>query len=233
MKVAIHQPNFMPWAGYFYKILTADIFIFFDTVQFPRGKSYCSRVKIKAPEGAKWLTVPASGKGKLLQIKDVQISGGTWTKKHLGTLKACYGKTPYFNEMFASIENIYTNAGQYIADFNIQLISYMANILEARTKFIRASNLQAPAGDTGEYIINLVKSVGGSIYISGQGAGTGRYLVEQNFKKAGVKLELFNYVYPRYQQLWGDFVPGLSVVDILFNTGPQARDLILSGGIKE
>lgn len=230
MKVAIHQPNFMPWAGYFYKLLRSDIFVFFDTAQFPRGKSYCSRVRIKTPGGARWLTVPVTGKGKLLPIKDVQIAGSSWIKKHLGTLVTSYGKAPFFAGIFAGIEDIYRNAGPYIADFNIRLITYLAAVLEAKTKFIRASELALDKEETGDYIITLVKSLGGTVYLTGQGEGTKRYMDEQKFVQAGIKVETVKYVDSPYTQQWGDFVPGLSVVDMLFNTGPQARSVILAGG---
>lgn len=230
MRVAIHQPNFMPWPGFFYKLLQSDIFVLFDTVQFPRGKSFCSRVKIKSPEGVKWLTVPVKGKGELLPIKDVQIAGRGWVQKHLGTLKASYSKAPYFNSCYPGVETIYRMAADSIADFNIQLINCLADALGAKTRVIRASLLDLNWRDTGTYILNLVKHLGGTVYVTGQGAGTLRHLDEQKFARAGIAVEMFNYVHPHYRQLWGDFVPGLSVIDILFNAGPQARDLILAGG---
>lgn len=230
MRVAIHQPNFMPWAGFFYKLLQSDVFVLFDTVQFPRGKSFCSRVKIKSPDGVKWLTVPVGGKGKLLPIKDVQIAGHGWVQKHLGTLKASYSKAPYFNSFYPGVETIYGMAVERIADFNSQLITCLADALGAKTKIIRASRLGLNWQDTGAYILDLVKHLGGTVYVTGQGAGTRRYLDEQKFVQAGIAVEMFQYVHPYYSQQWGDFVPGLSVIDILFNTGPQARNLILTGG---
>ncbi len=229
MKVAIHQPNFLPWAGYFYKLLRADIFIFFDTVQFPRGKSYCSRVKIKSPQGARWLTVPVKGKGNFLPIKDVQVAGYDWVKKHLGTFKAYYSQAPYWGTFSPGIENIYRDTWRYISDFNIALIKFIAAAIQADTKFIRSSDVDLECSDTGEYIINLVKAVGGTVYITGQGAGTMRYMDEQKFNQAGINVEQTNYEELTYDQLYGHFVPGLSVVDILFNTGIEARDIILSG----
>lgn len=230
MRVAIHQPNFMPWPGFFYKLLQSEIFVLFDTVQFPRGKSFCSRVKIKSPGGIKWLTVPVKGKGELLPIKDVQIAGREWVQKHLGTLKASYSKAPFFNSWYPGVETTYRMAVDSIADFNIQLINYLADALGAKTRIIRASVLDLNWQDTGSYILDLVKHLGGRVYVTGQGAGTVRYLDEQKFNQAGITVEMFNYVHPHYKQLWGDFVPGLSVIDILFNTGSQARDLILAGG---
>lgn len=233
MKVAIHQPNFLPWAGYFYKLLRADVFVFFDTVQFPRGKSYCSRVKIKSPGGVRWLTVPVRGRGGLLPIKDVQVSGDGWVRKHLGTLTASYSRAPFFNAYYSAIESIYskTGTGSRIADFNIRMIIKLAEELKAGTKFVRASDLDVAAGDTGTYIIDLVKALKGTIYLTGQGAGTIRHMDEQSFRETGIKVEMFDYADPPYPQCRGeDFMPGLSVVDVLFNTGEKARDLILSGG---
>lgn len=230
MRVAIHQPNFMPWAGYFYKLLRSDKFIFFDTVQFPRGKSFCSRVKIKSTSGERWLTVPVAGKGSLLPIKDVPISGSNWAQKHLGSLKSAYSKAPYFNSFYPEIQSIYSKAWEYLADFNIRLITYLSNALGAKAELIRASELNLGWQDTGEYIINLVKHLGGTVYVTGQGAGTRRYLDVPKMERAGIVTEIFNYRHPSYKQPGEDFVPGLSVIDLLFNTGPQARELILAGG---
>lgn len=231
MKIAIHQPNYLPWAGYFYKLLRADIFVFFDTVQFPRGKSYCSRVKIKTPSGTCWLTVPVRGKGELLPIMDVQTAGRGWVKKHLGTLIACYAKASYFNDYYPELERIYSEAGNDMAGLNMQLIIALAKKMGARTAFVRASEIGPARAQTGEYIINLVKALNGTVYLTGQGAGTRRYLDEQGFQRVGVQVEMFHYSETAYRQLWGgDFVPGLSVVDVLFNTGPGALELIMSGG---
>jgi len=231
LKIAIHQPNFIPWAGYFYKLLCADKFIFFDTVQFPRGKSYCSRAKIKTPGGERWLTVPVSSKGKLLPIRDVQIAGDSWIKKHLGTIKGAYGKAPFFTTFISDIRNLYHTAPPLIADLNIELITYLSSVLGAKTELIRASSLNVPLNQTDNYIVTLVKSMGGTVYITGQGEGTKRYMNERLFCKTGIQVEYLHYKDVRYPQLWGDFVPGLSTLDVLLNTGPQARDIILSGGM--
>lgn len=231
MKVAVHQPNFLPWGGYFHKMLLADVFVFLDTVQFPRGKSYCNRVKIKnQPSGTRWLTVPVAGKGQMLPVKDITVAGDAWVKKHLGTLAAVYGKTRYFQDLFPRLRAVYTQPATYLAGFNITLIELVCDYLAVNTRMVRASQLDVQRSDTGDYIVDLVKFLGGTVYVTGQGEGTRRYLDREKFSRAGIGVEIAVYSDPVYEQPWGEFAPGLSVVDILFNTGAAARELILAGG---
>lgn len=230
MRVAIHQPNFLPWLGFFHKLLNCDVFIFLDDVQFPRGRCFTSRVAIKSPSGSAWLTEPVKGKGDLLPIKDVTLANErNWKRKHLKTLEFDYKKAPHFIEYFPLIHQAYQTEDDNLSNFNINLITNLAQSLSASARLVRASEL-SKAGFSGSanHLIKLIKLVGGTEYLTGTGKGSQRYIDEAAFGREGIKVICQSFVHPVYPQLWGDFIPKLSVVDLLFNCGAEAREMILS-----
>lgn len=225
--VAIHQPNFLPWLGYFHKLLNCDVFILLDDVQFPRGKSYASRVSIKSPNGPVWLTVPVRGKGDLSSIKDVEtVAAIDWQRKHLKTIEACYAKAKYFKGYFSIIEQIYKLNCCNLADFNIKLIKALAGCFEAPARMIRASELDIAHSGSLERLIKLVKYVGGTKYLTGTGKGSLRYLDGDAFEREGVKVIYQEFAHPQYPQLWGEFVSNLSTIDLIFNCGTDGKKIL-------
>lgn len=224
--VAIHQPNFLPWLGYFHKLLNCDVFIFLDDAQFPRGKSFSSRVSIKAPGGPVWLTVPVRGKGDLSPIKDVLTADTIdWQRKHLRTLESCYARAAYFKELFPMIQQIYQLNCSKLADFNINLIKALAGFLSAPAQLVRSSDLGVKNSGSLDHLIKLVKSVSGTKYLTGTGKGSFRYLDEEAFKQEGIEVLYQHFVHPVYSQQWGEFVPNLSAIDLLFNCGTGGKEL--------
>jgi len=227
--VAIHQPNFLPWLGYFHKLLNCDIFIFLDDAQFPRGKSFTSRVSIKSPSGPVWLTVPVRGKGDLSPIKDVLTADTIdWQRKHLRTLEACYARTAYFKEYYHSIQKIYQLDCNNLADFNIDLIKTLAGFFNIPTRLVRSSELGVEYNGSLEHLIKLVKCVEGTTYLTGTGKGTLRYLDEEAFGREGIKVLYQSFAHPQYPQLWGEFVPNLSAIDLLFNYGIDGKEILVN-----
>lgn len=225
--VAIHQPNFLPWLGYFHKLLNCDVFIFLDDAQFPRGKSFTSRVLIKSPGGPVWLTVPVRGKGDMSPIKDVLTADTiNWQRKHLRTLEACYARTAYFKEFYQPIQQVYQMDCSKLADFNMNLIKTVAGIFSADIKLVRSSDLGVENNGSLEHLIKLVKSVGGTKYLTGTGKGSLRYLDEEAFEREGIEVLYQHFVHPVYPQQWGEFVPNLSAVDLLFNCGTGWKALL-------
>ena len=223
MIVAIHQPNFLPWIGYFYKMYKSDIFVFLDNVQFSKN-SYQNRVKIKTSQGAQWLTLPVFHKfGQL--TKDVRINNNEkWKEKHLKTIELNYKKAPYFNQIYDLLVKVYTNnKWELMTDFNIELITAICNFLDIKTKTIRASSLNT-SGSATELLIDIVKKVGGDIYLSGKGGM--KYQNENRFKEENVTLIYTNFKHPVYPQLWGEFIEGLSIIDLLFNCGEESIYII-------
>ncbi len=219
MIVAIHQPNFLPWLGFFYKMLKADIFVFLDNVQFSKN-SYQNRVKIKSSQGAIWLTVPnLHNFGQL--TKDMRMNNKEpWREKHLKTFEMNYKKAPYFNTFYPLISEIYYKKDwELLSEFNIELIKIICNFLGIKTKTIKASDLDVSGSSTG-LLVSIVKKLGGSVYLSGYGGM--KYQDEEKFKENGIELIYTDFKHPVYPQLWGDFIEGLSIIDLIFNCGKES-----------
>jgi hypothetical protein len=221
--VAIHQPNFLPWIGYFYKIAKSDIFVLLDNVQYVKN-SFINRNKIKTPQDAIWLTVPVSFKfGEL--INEVKINNQIpWREKHLKTFEMNYKKARFFEEVFNGIKQVYYSEDwKCLCRLNIALIRFVTSYLGLEGKFVKASELDAHGKST-ELLIQIIKEVKGDVYLSGFGGV--KYQEETEFAKAGIKLMYTDFNHPVYKQLWGDFIPDLSIVDLMFNMGSKAFELI-------
>ncbi|HOC02761.1 MAG TPA: WbqC family protein [bacterium] len=218
--IGIHQPNFLPWLGYFYKITKSDIFVLLDNVQYTKN-SFINRNKIKTSQGDHWLTVPVSFKfGDL--IKDVTIDNNIdWRKKHLKTFELNYKKAPHFDEIYNFLERVYYKKEWiFLADFNIELIVEICCFLDMNKKFIKASSLNI-LGKSTDLLINIVKNLNGDIYLSGKGGQ--QYQDESKFNKENIKLIYSDFKHPVYRQLWGEFIENLSIIDILFNLGKESK----------
>jgi hypothetical protein len=221
--VGIHQPNFLPWLGYFYKIIKSDTFVFLDNVQFSKN-SFQNRVKIKTINGPTWLTLPIMHNyGQL--TKDVYINNKEkWRDKHLRTMETNYRKTPFYNNIIDILKDIYSNNNwQLMTEINISLILAICKYLNIERTFIRSSALSV-SGNSGELLINIVKKLNGSIYLSGQGGR--KYQDSAKFKQAGITLSYTDFEHPVYPQKWGAFSEGLSIIDLLFNCGQDGVILL-------
>lgn len=227
MIVGIHQPNFMPWAGYFYKMATADKFIYLDNVPYSKG-SYTNRVQIKTQSGPRWLTVPVLTSGKLGQgiIELIADDHSAWRKKVLATLDGSYRKCPHFKRYFDDIERIISSGPSNLADLNIELIEYFVGQLGIATPRVRSIALAA-RGKATELLIAACKELGADTYLSGSGGAN--YQDEQAFADAGLRLIYARYKHPVYPQHFGEFAPGLSIADLLFNCGPDSAAIFKSG----
>ncbi len=221
--MAAHQPNYLPWIGYFHKILKSDVFIFLDHVEYSR-RSFINRNRVKGPKGAIWLTVPVKVRNKE-RIMDVKIDNTRdWRRKHMLTLKSFYGKAPYFDEIFPLFEEVYQRDWEKLAELNIEMIMRIVELLGLNAEFVRSSTLD-PRGKKMEMIIDLCKKVNANIYFSGKGARN--YQDEEVFKANGIKLIYQDINVPSYPQRFGEFIPNLSIVDMLFNIGVEETKKIL------
>ena len=155
--LSIHQPNYIPWLGYFYKIAKSDVFVYLDSVQYPRGQSFSARNKVKTPNGSTWLTIPVSvpegqkGKASFLEVK---LAGEKWKKKHLRTLHMSYTKAPYYEEIRSLIEPIIKHETSFV-ELNVSLIEEICTYLQIDTKRVRLSNLLNDYGDKTQLIIDV------------------------------------------------------------------------------
>ncbi len=227
MRVVILQPSYIPWRGYFHQIKKADLFVFFDCVQYD-DRGWRNRNKIKVGNYAKWLTVPVNSKGcQALKtpIKDIPIFWDSpWNDKHLQTFKQNYGIAPFFRSYESLLENIYSRNDVYLSDFICSTTELIARELGiAHTQFERSSRLGAVGSKT-DRLLWILNKVGASHYISGPSAAD--YIQWEKFEEAGISLEFMVYDYPEYPQLHGNFLPQLSILDLLFNVGPDAGKFI-------
>ncbi len=214
--VSVHQPNFLPWIGYFYKIAKSDIFVYLDNVQFIK-RSYINRVKIKTINGAQWITVPVKTKGRYLQeIDKVEIDNNLdWRKKFLGMLKTNYSKSPFFEFYFSNLKERISKDFCCLIDLNIELIDWIFVELAINKKVLRASEIIDDNYKSTDRIISICKALAANAYLSGFGGQN--YQEKFIFDKNNIDLKVYNFKHPVYKQLWGEFVPGLSILDYMFN----------------
>ena len=219
--VAVLQSNYIPWKGYFDLINSVDLFIFHDDVQFTKN-DWRNRNKIKTRNGLKWITIPCGFKSHKL-IHEIDLPDSDWQNKHWNLIKENYSKAPYFNQYKNFFENIYLNEKwKNLSDLNQYLIKNISlKFLNIKTQFddSRNYNIQGKGEDR---LINLLKKVNVTKYISGPSGKA--YISNNRFLSEGIDLEWMNYNnYPEYQQLYPPFQHAVSIIDILFNTGPNAE----------
>lgn len=225
MKVGIIQPSYIPWRGYFDFIDEVDLFILLDDVQFTR-RDWRSRNRIKTKDGAMWLTVPVHVGSRDALINEVRIDDSQdWAQQHLGSLQRSYARATYFGCYYPELLETYRRGFTLLSDLNTTLIRWLMSKLDINTPIMNAADLQAQGIKTAR-LINLLQQVGADCYVSGPSAKA--YLDEAMFRKHGIRLEYKSYDYPPYPQLWGDFIGDVSVLDLLFNVGPDARKYLKS-----
>jgi hypothetical protein len=228
MLVAIHQPNFFPWQGYFDKVRRADVFVFLDAVDYPRSGSggmgsWCNRVKLNIQDEARWVTCPVQKLSLGAPISDAVIDDRQpWREKLLRTLQSNYARAPHYGAAMAVLEPLIRSQQANLASFNIAAITTIADHLGLQTRFVRQSELNFEGRAT-TLLISLVKAAGGTAYLAGGGAGD--YQEDGLFADAGVDLVCQDFKPLPY----GDearFIPGLSVIDALMQNGhPFAQPL--------
>ena len=225
MRVAIHQPNFCPWLGYFYKIRHADLFVLLDDVQFIK-RGYIHRNYVKTPQGQRWIGLPVLTKGRYDQeIREVEINPTEpWRKQILGSLRHTYAQAPHATDVLDLLGEIFTGEPTSMAQLNEQLLRAICPLLGIHTPILRSSSLPGIAGQSTERLISICQAVGAEQYLSGSGGKN--YQNEAQFAAAGIELQYSQFTSPRYPQLHGEFVPNLSVLDALFCVGAAAGDLL-------
>jgi hypothetical protein len=224
MKLVILQPGYLPWLGFFDQMAQSDIFMFYDDVQYDKH-GWRNRNRIKTSQGPQWLTVPVLTKNKKLPlIKDVKIDNNTpWRYNHLQSIKQNYSRTPYFELLFPDLDKIYLQQWEYIIDLDTKLIDLILKILGLNKRIEFSSHLLIKGTQT-ERLINFCKFFKADEYLTGAAAKD--YLEEERFKEESIHLEYQKYNHPIYPQLYGDFIPYLSIIDLLFNEGPESLKIL-------
>ncbi|MDQ3713651.1 MAG: WbqC family protein [Acidobacteriota bacterium] len=227
MKCVILQPSYIPWRGYFHQIHKADVFIFYDDVQYDR-RGWRNRNRIKTPAGAQWLSIPVLSKGSRtdgIPINEIEIDKTRiWREKHFKTLQQSYRKAPFFADYETLLASFYERNDAFLADFTINLTVALSKELGIeKTVFRRSSDFRAQGKKT-DRLLSLLQAVGATHYITGATAKD--YLEEEKFAESGIALEYMIYDYPEYAQLYPPFDGQISILDLLFMTGPEAGQFI-------
>ena len=228
-RVAIVQSNYIPWKGYFDLIARVDEFILFDDMQFTK-RDWRNRTQIKTRDGVQWLSIPVRVKGRYLQkIKDTEISDPEWAPRHWRTIAASYARAPFFASYRERFEDLYLGSPETrLSAINRRFIGAICGMLSIDTKLSWSMDYDVPEGKT-ERLVSLCLQAGAAEYVSGPSARD--YLEPETFARNGIALTFMSYDgYKEYEQLYPPFTHHVSVLDLLFSTGPAARQYLLSGG---
>lgn len=229
MIAVILQPSYIPWRGYFDQIRRADTFVFYDDVQYDKH-GWRNRNQIKTAQGKQWLTIPVHSAGATsgMPIKEVRIDWSKpWTRIHLKALTVAYGRAPYFQMYAPLLDELYRRQDEFLADFTIETTIQLARALGIKqTRFLRSSEMDGISGRKSDRLIEILRRVGASHYISGPSAR--EYIDAGAFKRAGISLEYMHYDYPEYPQLYPPYDPSVSILDLLFMTNSKALEYTAS-----
>ena len=227
--VVISQPMFIPWVGLFEQIKLSDVFIHYDDVQLPQGRSFMSRVQIKTPSGVSWLTAPVdrTRSGNLIS-ETVLVASTNWRDKQLKRLRHCYARAPFFDLMFEIANEIYSHSSDNLAAFNRNAIERISRWLGLEPKFICSSDLGIRGAST-QRLVELCRHFSADTYVTGLGALN--YLDYSKFESNGISVRYMTYEKRVYPQLYGEFTPYVSIFDAIANCGDRTSELICSGSI--
>lgn len=222
--VVIHQPDFLPYLGFFQRFLSADEFIVLDHVQFS-ARGWTHRDKIKTPTGERWLSLSVDKAPRDTPINEIKLTRSVdWVTDNLNLLRQNYRAAPFFEEIFPLVHAMYDDPPRLMVDFNIRSIELLMDLLGVRLPWVRSSILH-PRGSSNELLIDLLFKVGATHYLSGNGARD--YMQPDKFSNAGIQVVWQQFSQPVYPQQFGAFVPYLSALDVLFNCGVTASRRIL------
>jgi hypothetical protein len=229
MKIVISQPMYFPWIGMFEQIRLCDTYVHYDDVQFSKG-SFTNRVQIKtnSSRGFNWITVPLRNNQLGSTINKLEIDNRkNWQNQHLELLKQVYRKAPYFTEMIDIVVELFDGNFVTISDLSKKSIDLIVNYFDlTENKSFYISSALAIEGKSSERVCEIVRHLNGTHYITGHGAKN--YLDHLIFENAGIRVEYMNYLKLHYPQLYGDFNPYVSILDLIANTGKEGKQYIIS-----
>lgn len=224
MRLVIHQPNFLPYVGFFHKLSLADTFVMMDNTQY--DKKFTNRNKIKIPDGWSWLTVPINKEHKFLPNKLVEINNKeNWKEMHWKKITRSYTNSKFFKKNYKSFfEEVYNKEWKFLLELNSELLRQIIDWLGLKIQIIKESELNINGNST-ERLVNVCKELGAETYVSGVGGK--EYMNEKLFQKNNIKIEYQKFQCPTYTQIFGgDFIPNLSIIDLLFNNGSKSLPIL-------
>ena len=222
MRLVVLQPGYLPWLGFFDQMHWADTLVIYDDVQYTKN-DWRNRNRIKGTNGPQWLTVPVHFHlGNL--IKDVALpEDKRWVKSHVKSLQFAYAKAKYFDDYFLPIKELIEAPHERLIDLDMALIMYLKGTLGIDAQILYSSRMQVQ-GSKSQRLINICRECGATQYLTGDAARD--YLDVKLFEDNGIEVRYHHYKHPEYPQLHGEFIPYLSVIDLLFNCGPESLDYI-------
>jgi len=229
-RIVILQPSYLPWLGYFDQLYKSDVFVLYDDVQYDKH-GWRNRNRIKTDKGPLWLTVPVLTHGQGLPTnRDARIdTRQSWARKHLQALRVNYAKASPFEEVFDALEPVLGRPWTHLIDLNRAVLETLCRLLGLTRLILLSSELDVPGQKT-ERLIALCQALGAGRYLTGDAASD--YLDETQFTAQGIRVEYHHYRHPLYAQLHGEFVPYLSVVDLLMNHGRGSLGVLIDGDIQ-
>jgi len=226
--VAIHQPEYLPWLGFFKKMMNVELFVFLDDVQF-RKKGWQNRNRIRINDGTALLSIPVHTHS-YPKINEVTIDNEkNWSIRHKKSILYNYARAPYFDEIKDFIESIFEKKFQYLVDLNTEIIKFIMNELEIKSKIVFSSELEISKKGS-DRVLDICKAVGADHYITGTFWAESNLRVEE-FKKSNIDIEFQKFQHPIYKQIHGEFIPEMSIIDLLFNEGRKEAKKILQNSI--
>lgn len=230
MRITIHQPEHMPWLGFFHKIALAEVYVILDNVQY-RRRYFQNRNKIRTKEGWQWLTVPVAKESRdALLIKDATINNAAlnWKSKNIQSLYHNYHRAPYFNNYWDEFKASYEKEFLTLTDLNLSLLKFFFKALNMTKDILLASELKV-SGEKGELIFNICTALRATTYVSGISGK--EYLDLKQFQEADINIVFQEFHHPIYKQLYNPFIPCMSALDLLFNYGEKSLDIIKGVGV--
>ena len=229
MILTAHQPVYLPWLGLFHKSASADLFCYFDIVQYQR-KDYNNRNKIKTSNGELWLSVPVESKNHLNKnVSKILIVQDNWVKKHLKSIELNYKKAPFYKDYFPKLESILINNSKgSLGQLNLKLLEYFMECLKIDTPIVRASDYSFN-GVGSDLVLDMCVELGADSYIFGKQGEN--YANVKAFKEVGIMINFQDYIHPVYKQIGRDFLPYMSIIDLLFNEGGKSYDILMSNNV--
>jgi len=223
----IHQPDFMPYLGFFDRLLHADVFVLLDNAQYVNAtsRSWTNRDKIKTPQGERWITVSVKKAPRDTAINRIELSDHVdWRGDHLNLLRQNYRKAAFFDEIYPRLEAFYARPFTLLADFNRASIEFLLELFDIHIEIVLAGTLKA-SGRSNELLVEILKEIGADRYLSGVGARA--YFRPEPFEQARIEVKWQDFLHPVYPQLHGDFIPYLSSIDLLLNCGiARSREIL-------
>ncbi|CUR50983.1 WbqC-like family protein [Nitrosotalea devaniterrae] len=221
-KVIIRQPGYLPYLGYFKKIQTCDVFVHLDDVLYSTGGGD-NKNKIRTFQGTKILPVPIS-KPHDIKFNEIKIANDMdWREKHRNSIKENYKVAPFFDRYWNSIENILSKEWKKLIDLNLEFIKYFCSVLNLTTKTVRSSELDTKSTKSTK-LLEICQKLGATCYISGEIGKN--YLDVKLFENAGIEVIFEKFEHPIYRQIHGEFIPYLSIIDVLFNEGDNTKTIL-------